>query len=342
VISQLIIGSRDSKLALVQSYWVRDQLLAKYPELKITIKEIKTQGDKILDVALAKIGDKGLFTKELENELLAGTIDIAVHSMKDLPTTLPEGLEIAVTTEREDVRDVVCFSEHAYKRDISSLAQAKTIATSSLRRTAQLKRLYPDKTFVDMRGNLQTRFKKLDDPANKIDAMILAAAGLLRLELDTRIDQYLDPSEVLPAVGQGALAIEMVSGRHDLKDFLRAALNSYTDEMLVKAERAFLRELEGGCQVPIGVLSSLSRHCEEVEDGRSNPANGSPRRLVEAPRDDGKFELTGTVTSLNGQEQISDSIEGELKDAEKLGQELGRKIKAKGADKILAEIRVEA
>ena len=312
-IKQLKIGSRDSKLALIQSYWVRERLLEKYPELKIEIIEIKTQGDKILDIALSKIGDKGLFTKELETELLAGTIDLAVHSMKDLPTQLPKGLEIVATSIREDVRDVVCLSEHALARGIKSIDQAQTIATSSLRRVAQLKHKYPDKNFVDMRGNLQTRFTKLDDPINNIDAIILAAAGLHRLGLEPRISQYLDPKEILPAVGQGALGIEIASSCDDLKELLRAALNSHEDELAIKSERAFLRTLEGGCQVPIGTYTEIGV---------------------------GSIKLTALVLSLDGTQSIRESISGKLEQAEKLGYELGYRMMKAGAGEILKGIRV--
>jgi hydroxymethylbilane synthase len=309
----LKIGSRDSKLALVQSFWVRDRLLAEYPDLKIEILEIKTQGDKILDTALSKIGDKGLFTKELENELLLGNIDLAVHSMKDLPTRLPEGLEIIATTARQDVRDVVCFSPAVTSRGIQSLSGVETIATSSLRRIAQLKAIYPDKNFIDIRGNLQTRFKKLDDPTNNISAIILAGAGLVRLNLLDRIGLYLNPLEVLPAVGQGALGIEIASAREDLKDFLRKPLNSYSDELAVGAERAFLRELEGGCQVPIGAYS-----------------------LIEADQ----LTLHGAVISLDGQEKFYDYISGPLSEGVNLGQELGLRLKSRGACKILEQIKL--
>lgn len=309
---KLVIGSRDSKLALIQTELVRDALLAKYPELEVEILKIKTQGDKILDVALSKIGDKGLFTKELEKELLDGNIDLAVHSMKDLPTRLPEGLEIACTSDREDVRDVACLSEHAKARGIESIADAQVIATSSLRRIAQLKALYPDKEFVDIRGNLQTRYKKLNDPDNKIDAMILAAAGILRLGEENWIDEYLDPQEVFPAVGQGALGIEIKSGNSELKEFLRAALNSERDEMIIKAERSFLRELEGGCQVPIGV------YAEEEE---------------------GNLVLQGIVCSVDGKEDVCGLVGGELEEAEQLGIDLAEMLIEEGADKILGLIR---
>jgi hydroxymethylbilane synthase len=231
--------------------------------------------------------------------------------MKDLPTQLPKGLEIVATSIREDVRDVVCLSEHALARGIKSIDQAKIIATSSLRRVAQLKRQYPDAEFIDMRGNLQTRFKKLDE--NNIDAMILAAAGLHRLGMESRISQYLDPKTILPAVGQGALGIEIASARDDLKELLREALNSSEDELAIKSERAFLRTLEGGCQVPIGAYTEIGI---------------------------GSIKLTGVVVSLDGSECIQESIFGNLDQAEKLGYELGYRVMKAGAGEILRGIRV--
>lgn len=310
VIQKLTIGSRDSKLALVQTHWVRDQLLKAYPGLEIEIKEIKTQGDKILDTALSKIGDKALFTKELENELLIGSIDLAVHSMKDLPTQLPEGLEICVTSKREDIRDVICFSKYS---GVKSLEEAKVVGTSSLRRKAQLKNKYPHIDFVDIRGNVQTRFRKLEDRANGLDAMVLAAAGLSRLGMQSQIGEYLDPQEILPAVGQGALAVEIKSGRDELRDFLRDLLNSPVDEAIVKAERAFLRKLEGGCQVPIGVNSSLQGEA---------------------------IQLKGIVASLDGSQILRQEITGPLDQAEELGQQLGEQFLENGAREVLQEIRV--
>lgn len=310
MIDKLKIGSRESKLALIQTHWVRDKLLEHYPNLEIEIVKIKTQGDKILDTALSKIGDKALFTKELENKLLDETIDLAVHSMKDLPTVLPEGLSICATSAREDVRDVVCFSEHAKANSISSLASAKTIATSSLRRIAQLKAYFPGANFVDIRGNLETRFKKLNDEANQIDALILAAAGIHRLEKKEYIDQYLDPYEVLPAVGQGALAVETKTERKDLHDIIRKAINDDSTEKIIHAEREFLNALEGGCQVPIGVYSEYK---------------------------DGEFTLTGLVSSLDGSEQITRSIKSP--NYLGLGKELADKIIEAGAKDLLAALR---
>lgn len=309
-IKKLKIGSRESKLALIQTEWVKEKLLSKYKDLEIEIIKIKTQGDIILDVALSKIGDKALFTKELENKLLDETIDLAVHSMKDLPTNLPDGLEICATSEREDVRDVVCFSKHAKANGICSLDFAKTIATSSLRRTAQLKSYFPKAKFIDIRGNLQTRFNKLNDEANGIDALILAAAGIKRLGEEALIDQYLDPYEVLPAVGQGALAIEIKSSRLDLRELIRYAVNDDTTEKIIHIEREFLRTLEGGCQVPIGVYSEFQ---------------------------DSEFLITGLVSSLDGSEQIVRSLKS--KDHRGLGKELAYEMIESGAKDILKLLR---
>lgn len=309
-ISKLKIGSRESKLALIQSEWVKARLLEQYPNLEIEIVKIKTQGDKILDLALSKIGDKALFTKELENKLLDETIDLAVHSMKDLPTILPEGLEICATSEREDVRDVVCLSNHAKEAGISSLDTARVIATSSLRRIAQLKSYFPKAKFVDIRGNLQTRFKKLQDEENGIDALILAAAGIKRLGDESLIDQHLDPYEVLPAVGQGALAVEIKSDREELRQFIRSAVNDEATEKIIHIEREFLRTLEGGCQVPIGV------YCEFQ---------------------DGEFLITGLVSNLDGTEQIVRSQKS--KDHNGLGSDLAQEMIESGANDILNAIR---
>ena len=304
---KLKIGSRESKLALIQTDWVKAKLQEKYPDLEIEVIKIKTQGDKILDTALSKIGDKALFTKELENKLLDETIDLAVHSMKDLPTVLPEGLEICATSEREDVRDVVCYSKYS---GVSSLDQAKTIATSSLRRTAQLKSYFPKAEFIDIRGNLQTRFKKLNDEANGIDALILAAAGIKRLGDKDLIDQYLDPYEVLPAVGQGALAVEIKSNRGELREMIRNAVNDKITEKTIYIEREFLRSLEGGCQVPIGCYSEYS---------------------------DGEFLITGLVSNLDGSEQITRSRKS--KDHLDLGKNLAQELIEAGAKDLLNSIR---
>jgi len=271
----LKIGSRDSQLALLQSQMVKEQLEKTYSDLHCEIIKIKTQGDKILDVALSKIGDKGLFVKELEVELLARNIDIAVHSMKDLPTKLPEGLKISSILEREDVRDVVCLSKksgyslsgepdpEAFNNN-NLLKDLKTVATSSLRRIAQLKNRYPHLEFIDIRGNLNTRFRKLDEAhgENKMEAIILAAAGIKRLSnIDdsfcNRISYFLDPKEIVPAVAQGALAIEFMESRPELEELISPLVNE-KQEIILQIERNFLNELEGGCQTPIGIYSETS------------------------------------------------------------------------------------
>jgi len=264
----LKIGSRDSQLALLQSEMVKNRLKEIYPDLVCEIIKIKTQGDKILDVALSKIGDKGLFVKELETELLAGNVDIAVHSMKDMPTQLPEGLKISSILEREDVRDVVCLSanhlnytEYLESNSLDLFSSVKLAASSSLRRVAQLKSLFPDINFTDIRGNLNTRFRKLDDKELNLDAIILAAAGIKRLSradssFSKRISAYLDPKKVLPAVAQGALAIEFLESRNDLEDLFKPLINQ-KQELILQIERNFLNELEGGCQVPVGIYSEI-------------------------------------------------------------------------------------
>lgn len=306
-ISKLIIGSRASRLAMIQSRWVKAELERFYPELEVEIKEIQTQGDKILDTALSKIGDKGLFVKELENELLAGTVDLAVHSMKDLQTTLPEGLEIAVTSIREDVRDIICASKSNINKTIKDF---KTIGTSSLRRVSQLRRKYPEIDFVDIRGNLSTRFRKLDE--GQMDAIVLAAAGVKRMAADgedymDRIVEYLDPLEILPAVGQGALAIEIASNRTEVKTLLEK-LNSAKDSQIVAGERSFLRTLEGGCQVPIGIYSE---------------PNGE------------QIKYTGMIASLDGKEYIRSDISGALADSEALGIKLAEELVKAGGLEVL-------
>jgi len=309
-ITKLKIGSRDSKLALIQSEFVKAEILKQNPDLEVEIIKIKTKGDKILDTALSKIGDKALFTKELENALLDESIDLAVHSMKDLPTSLPQGLEICATSVREDMRDVLCFSERAKVEALNSLEQAQVIATSSLRRKAQLQAYFPNKKFVDIRGNLQTRFKKLNDPENQIDAIVLAAAGIKRLGQEELIDRYLDPYEILPAVGQGALAVEIKANRDDLKTLLRQAVNHELTEKMIFIERQFLQELEGGCQVPIGVYSEYQ---------------------------DGEFIITGLVSSLDGTEQITRSMKS--KQFQELGRKLALTLIEAGARDILLAIK---
>jgi hydroxymethylbilane synthase len=306
------IGSRKSQLALIQTYWVRDTLQAHFPEIQFEVRTMETQGDKVLDVALSKIGDKGLFTQELEDEMRDGIIDLAVHSLKDLPTRLPEGLVLGCVTERVDPADaVVMHAKYADKR-LEDLPAGAIIGTSSLRRLAQLRYHYPHLAFKDIRGNLNTRLKKLDD--GEYDATILAAAGLMRMDLGDRIT-YLLPSEVSRhAVGQGALGIECREGDRDILDILNPLSHAPSTARCL-AERAFLRELEGGCQVPIGVNTSLE---------------GDTLTLI------------GLVASTDGQRKIEDRVSGTVDQAEALGTELAQKVRSQGAQEILDEILAAA
>jgi hydroxymethylbilane synthase len=306
--STLRIASRRSQLAMVQTHWVRDALSAAYPSLEISIEAMATQGDKILDVALAKIGDKGLFTKELEAQMLVDQADIAVHSLKDLPTNLPEGLMLGCVTERQDPADaLVVHARHADK-SLATLPEGSVVGTSSLRRLAQLRHHYPHLTFKDVRGNVITRLEKLD--AGNYDCLILAAAGLGRLGLAARIHELIDPSISLHAVGQGALGIECRAGDDAVLETIQVLEHLPTARRCL-AERAFLRQLEGGCQVPIGVNSRF--------DG-----------------DD--LVLTGMVASLDGLRLLRNEARGDQTDPEAIGISLAHTLRSEGAGEILEEI----
>jgi len=305
---KLKIASRRSKLAMVQTLWVKDQLERNIPNLEVSIEAMATQGDKILDVALAKIGDKGLFTKELEAQMLVGHADIAVHSLKDLPTNLPNGLTLGCITKREDPADALVVNKKNDCYKLETLPEGSIVGTSSLRRLAQLRNKYPHLVFKDIRGNVITRIEKLD--AGEFDCIILAAAGLKRLGFESRIHQII-PSEVsLHAVGQGALGIECKSDDKKVLEIINILEDKPTSHRCL-AERAFLRELEGGCQVPIGVNSKIQNE---------------------------QLCLTGMVASLDGERLIKDQYIGNINDPEEVGKELAKKLKQQGADKILSEI----
>ena len=305
------IASRKSQLALVQTYWVQGELQKHFPDITFEVQTMSTQGDKILDVALAKIGDKGLFTKELEVGMLNGDSDIAVHSLKDLPTRLPEGLMLGCVTEREDPADALVVHENHKDKQLETLPAGAIIGTSSLRRLAQLRHHYPHLEFKDIRGNLNTRLQKLDD--GEYDAIILAVAGLTRLGMSDRIHQVIAPEISLHAVGQGALGIECREGDEDILEIIKVLEHAPTAQRCY-AERAFLRELEGGCQVPIGVNTVI---------------NGD------------QLTLTGMVASLDGKRLIKDSVTGNATDAEALGIQLAHQLKDQGAQEILNEIFAE-
>lgn len=306
------IGSRKSQLALVQTHWVRDELQKRFPDVTFEVTTMETHGDKVLDVSLSKIGDKGLFTQELEDGMLQGSIDFAVHSLKDLPTRLPEGLTLGCITEREDPADaLVVHAKHADKK-LETLPTGAIIGTSSLRRLAQLRHHYRHFEFKDIRGNLNTRLRKLDE--GNYDAIILAVAGLERLEMGDRIHQILPPDISLHAVGQGALGIECRAGDADILALIKTLEHGPTAVRCL-AERAFLRELEGGCQVPIGVNTQLV---------------------------DNTLTLTGLVASLDGQTVIKREIQGAAGDAETMGTTLAQQVRAEGAQAILDEINANS
>jgi hydroxymethylbilane synthase len=302
------IASRKSDLALVQTYWVRDRLQQHFPNRQFEVETMSTQGDKILDVALSKIGDKGLFTKELEVGMLNHTADFAVHSLKDLPTNLPEGLMLGCVTERVDPADALVVGENFKDKQLETLPAGTVIGTSSLRRLAQLRYHFPHLEFKDIRGNLNTRLAKLD--AGEYDAIILAVAGLQRLGMGDRIHQVISGEISLHAVGQGALGIECREGDTEILELLKAIEHPPTYQRAL-AERAFLRELEGGCQVPIGVNTSI--------EGDT-------------------LTLTGMVASLDGQRLIKDTVRGNTNNPEQIGLDLAEKLKQQGAKEILDEI----
>lgn len=304
--NKLIIGSRGSDLALWQARFVKRELERKNKNLSVEIRIINTKGDKILDVALSKIGDKGLFTKELENELLNGSIDIAVHSLKDLQTEIPEGLLLAAVTKRHPVEDVLIARKKG--TSINNLKDNAVIATGSLRRKSQILHLRPDFKIEELRGNVPTRIKKFLE--SDWDAIILARAGVERLKLNKYISSIIDKNLLLPAVGQGALGIEI------RKDNLTAAkmlkkINHEKTFLAVRAERALLKVLEGGCQVPIGAYA-------EVKSGR----------LI----------LDAVVGSVDGSVTFRNRIEGSIRYPERAGVKLAGQLLKAGASEILREI----
>ncbi|MDT7602857.1 MAG: hydroxymethylbilane synthase [Acidobacteriota bacterium] len=303
-----IIGSRGSRLALWQAEWVKTSLEHLRPGAQVSIEIIKTTGDVMRDVPLAVIGGKGVFTKELEEALLAERIDIAVHSLKDLPTTLPEGLHVAAITEREDARDALVLPADRVGASISikSLGEGAIVGTSSLRRQAQLKFLRPDIEIKDLRGNVDTRLRKLD--AGWYDAIVLASAGLRRLGFNERISAAIDPLEMLPAVGQGALGIETRAADRATNELV-ALLEHAPTRAACTAERALLFALGGGCQVPIAAHATTT-------DARL--------RLEALVAGEGKI--------------IRDAIEDDAVHAARAGELLAARLRERGADKLLADV----
>ncbi len=302
------IATRSSKLALWQAEWVKEEINKCFPEIKVELKHIKTKGDKILDTPLAKIGGKGLFVKELEVSLLNRETDIAVHSMKDVPTELPEGLEISVITKRETPWDAFVSNNYT---DFESLPAGAEVGTSSLRRMAQLRKARPDLKFKTLRGNVNTRLDKLDK--GEYDAIILAAAGLIRLGMEHRITRMLPFELSIPAIGQGVVCIESRVEDKAVLDVI-SRLGDAETEANVKAERALLIRLNGGCQVPLA--------------GHAVTANGF-------------IELTGLVASPEGDEYIKLSEKGPVTDAGLIGDKLGKRLLDNGGREILAAVGIK-
>jgi len=302
---ELRIGTRGSQLALYQANWVREKMVETHPDLKVTLLTIKTTGDKIQDAPLAKIGGKGLFVKEIEEALIQRRVDLAVHSIKDVPTELPRELHLSAITRREDPRDVFISKDGTLLRD---LPQKGKIGTSSLRRQAQLLHFRGDLELISLRGNLDTRLKKLEKM--NLDGIIVALAGVKRLGFESRITEILPTEISLPAIGQGALGIETRMEDREVEDRIHF-LNDPPSAIAVSAERAFLKKLEGGCQVPIAAYA----------------------RIV-----DSSLHIDGLVGTIDGKRLIKHHLEGPADAAEAIGIELARALLERGAKGILDEV----
>ena len=304
--NKLIIATRGSMLALWQAEWIKSQLKELDPSLEIELNKIKTTGDKILDVPLAQVGGKGLFVKEIEEAMLRGEADLAVHSMKDVPTELPERLHLSTITKREDPRDAFIAGKGI--NSFSELPQGANVGTSSLRRICQLLNKRPDLKITQLRGNVDTRIRKLDE--GEFDAIILATAGVKRLGREEKITEKLPVDVSLPAIGQGAVGIECRKD-DEFTNTLLKSLDHYETSVCVRTERAFLKKLEGGCQVPIAAYAQLK---------------------------DGKVVIEGLVGSIDGKILLKDTLQGSPEDAERLGTKLAENLLAKGAKEILDEV----
>lgn len=302
---EIKIGTRASLLAVTQSTWVKEQIEKHNPGTKVELVKIVTKGDKILDAPLAKVGGKGLFVKELEDALLDGRADLAVHSMKDVPAELPEGLHLGVVTKRENPVDAFISNKYG---NVDELPQGAVVGTSSLRRKSQLASIRPDLKIVDLRGNLDTRLRKLDE--GQFDAIVVATAGMNRLGMSERITSFFTPEIMLPAIGQGALGLELRIDDQDLLDGI-SFLNHPFTASAVEAERAFLLTLEGGCQVPIGGY---------------------------AVADDKKVTLTGLIASVDGKQILKEDISGTPETAKEIGTRLAEKLLGMGGREILDEV----
>jgi len=306
ILSELRIATRSSPLALWQAEEVARRLKPLYPDLKVTLVQMKTRGDKLLDAPLAKVGGKGLFVKELEAGILEGKADIAVHSMKDVPVDFPPGLELAVIMEREDPRDA--FVSNRYE-SLATMPAGTLVGTSSLRRQTQIRERYPHLRIDWLRGNVNTRLRKLDE--GEYDAIILASAGLMRLGFEQRIKLALEPEECLPAIGQGAVGIEVRSDDVTVKELLTPLAHADTTSRIA-AERAMNQTLNGGCQVPIAGYAILT---------------------------DGQIYMRGLVGEPDGSRILRAEISGSVEQAASLGKRLAEDLLAQGADDILRHLQ---
>ncbi len=302
----ITIATRGSELALIQSNYVKSWIEKRHKDIQVHLNIIKTTGDKILDSPLSQVGEKGLFVKEIEESLISGESDLAVHSMKDVLTTLPDGLHIIAVGEREDPRDVFISNHYSQLND---LPKATRIGTSSLRRRVQLLHHYPELEIVDIRGNLNTRLKKLE--SENMDGIILAAAGVKRMGWTDRISEYIDPGVCIPAVSQGAIGIECRI-EDDFMNRILKSFNHYMTQVCVTAERSMMRRLEGGCQVPIGGYAHI---------------------------DGDQLVLDGMVASLDGKVMFMEQMTGFPNETNDLGIRLADKLIERGAKEILKEIR---
>ncbi len=302
---KIVIASRESLLAMWQAKFIQKRLGELYPQTEISILGMTTRGDQILDQSLSKIGGKGLFIKELEQALEDGRADIAVHSMKDMPMNVPEGFKLAAITQREDPRDAFVSNRFT---SLESLPEGSIVGTSSLRRESQLRAQFPHLQVQPLRGNVQTRLRKLDE--DQYAAIILAAAGLMRLELSDRITALLSPEQSLPAVGQGALGIECREDRTDLVKLMQP-LHHHETAYCVEAERAMSRVLGGSCQVPLGAFAEI--------------VNGT-------------LQLRGFVSQPDGSRIVSAALSGKPETGTTMGEKLAQQLIKQGADKILASL----
>jgi hydroxymethylbilane synthase len=318
--TKLVIASRESALAMWQAKHIQARLQALYPNCDVQILGMTTTGDQILDKPLAKIGGKGLFIKELENALLDGRADLAVHSMKDVPMNMPEGFALVATGERENPRDAFVSNDH---KSLVDLPHGSIVGTSSLRRQSQIQARFPHLKIESLRGNVQTRLRKLDE--GQYAAIILAAAGLIRLELGDRITSFISSDDSIPAVGQGALGIEVKDDRTDLIGIL-APLNHAETEQCITAERAFSRALAGSCTVPLGALATIKN---------TNSKDDAIQREVTKGK---TISITGFVASVDGKQMLRETMSGNAKDADLLGKALAGKLVTLGANKILAAL----